>query len=181
MSEPVQISDGSESEEGSFLYEIVSLFLLVGLIYFFVRGGLILGFRTVSPMVSVSSPSMTHSNGSWEEYYVSRGLDPSQVEDFPFQNGLQKGDLVFIQGLNSIEDLRIGDVVVYWKSEVGGSKRIIHRVVKIEDNDQYITTKGDANAGVGVYEKKIGQEQIIGKAVFSVPYLGYPSVGFNNG
>lgn len=171
MSETVEKSGKQGSEEKSLLLEIISLILLVGIIYFLVKGGLVLGFRTPSPMMGVSSGSMDHADGSWKDYYVEKGYE---VSEFPFQNGLQKGDLVFVRGVNSIEDIERGDVVVFWWGRGGQRKRIIHRVAEINEDKGTISTKGDANL---VLERDIYIKNVIAKAVTSVPYLGYPSLG----
>ncbi len=167
MSENVE---KSARKDKSLLYEIISLFLLVGMIYFFVKGGLILGFQTTSPMMGVSSGSMNHTDGAWKDYYIDKEYT---VSEFPFQNGLQIGDLVFVQGVSSIDGVQVGDVVVFWWED-GSRRRIIHRVAKVNENKETISTKGDANP---VLEKSIEFDNVIGKAVFSVPYLGYPSLG----
>lgn len=158
-----------QSSIGVFLVELISLFLLVGTIYFGVKGVLVLGFRTTSPMMGVSSGSMYHHDNSWKNFYLNENYDPSE---FPFQNGLQEGDLVLVEGVNSYEDIEIGDVIIWQK---GQSKRIIHRVIEIDENSDYIVTHGDNNPPNAV-ETGIRLEDVIGKAVYSVPYLGYPSL-----
>lgn len=171
MSESVSNSEESMKNKKSLFYEIVSLFLLVGFIYFLIQGGLVLCFRTSSPMMGVSSGSMDTEDEGWRGYYEDGNENPSE---FPFQNGLQEGDLVFVRGLNSLEDIEVGDVVVFWWKGPEGKKRIIHRVAKINEAENTISTKGDDNPFL---ETGIYFENVIGKAVFSVPYLGYPSVG----
>lgn len=148
--------------------ETISILLFVGIIYFGIEGSLILALRSASPMMGVTHHSMTHSGESWEYYYEGKNLDPSE---FPFQDGLQPGDLVFVKGVDSSDDIDIGDVIIWERN----GKRIIHRV---SDNDRdeegvYFETKGDASPIPD--SPKIRIEDIVGKAVFSVPYLGYPS------
>lgn len=149
------------------LYEIISLLLLVGIIVFAVKGGLILGLQSSSPIMGVSSGSMTHSDDSWKYYYYRENYDPSE---FPFQRGIREGDLVFVKGVDSYEDISVGDVVIWWDGD--RELKIIHRIVEINKDRNYIRTKGDA---VPQPDDKIPFKNIIGKAVFSIPYLGYPS------
>ena len=53
----------------------------------------------------------------------------------------------------------------------------IHRVVDIKDG--YYTTKGDHNAATFFFEEKVGKEQIYGKVLLKIPYLGWVKVAFN--
>lgn len=141
--------------------EVLTLLLLIGIVYFAVKGALILGLGTVSPMVGVSGTSMTHSDNMWRIYYENN------AEGFPFQDGVHPGDLVLVEGIDSMEDLKMGDVVVW----VDGNTRIIHRVALKKEN--YLRTRGDNNEYL---DDKISVDRVIGKAVFSVSYLGYPSL-----
>lgn len=151
-----------------FVRDLISMFLLVGVVFFGVRGVLVLAFQTSSPMMGVSSGSMTHSGG-WENYYIERGINP---DNFPFQNGLQKGDLVIVNGVHSIEDIHVGDVIV-WKRR--DETPIIHRVVEVNRGEGYFNTKGDNNPDF-VIDERIRMNHVIGEAVLSIPYLGYPSL-----
>ena len=167
----------SETDRRSMWLEIVSIFLLVGFAYFLIEGSLVMGFRTTTPVTVVSSTSMdTPDSQDWQFDYQERGFDP---ENFSFQNGLQVGDLVFVRGVSSVDEVEVGDVVVFWQQDVGESKRIIHRVYgkDVEQGQHFITTRGDGNQGSGEYERWIGEDRLVGKAVFSVPYLGYPALG----
>lgn len=151
-----------------FVRDLLTIFLLVGVLFFGIKGILIFSLHASSPMMGVSSGSMRHIDDQWEDYFVERGINP---ENFPFQNGLQRGDLVFVKGVHSLSDIQVGDVVVWQR----GRKSIIHRVVKVNLENDYFNTKGDANPEHSV-EKRIRINHVIGKAVFSIPYLGYPSI-----
>src|SRR3989344_5093155 len=91
---------------------IIYLAILAGLIYGVPRG-LVYILKTPYPMASITSGSM------WPE--------------------LKRGDLVFIKGINSKDEVQLGDIIVY-KNQVGFT---IHRIVKI--NGDTVITKGDAN------------------------------------
>ena len=69
-------------------------------------------------------------------------------------------------------DIYVGDIVAF----KGPSSPILHRVidVKAEKESTYYTTKGDANNTPDPY--KISNKDIIGKLLFTIPYLGYPIV-----
>lgn len=152
-----------------FIRDLILLALMVGIIYFGVKGALILGLRTPSPMMGVEGTSMIHPDDSWKSYYEQHGYDP---EEFPFQSGLQPGDLVFIKGIDSPKEVEVGDIIV-WEDRTGTST--IHRVVEIGKGPGgwYFKTKGDHNLikDPGI----IRPDEVLGEAILSVPYLGYPS------
>ena len=72
-------------------------------------------------------------------------------------------------------DIRIGDVVLY---EVELSKKkykVLHRVIDIKEKKGQIVyiTKGDNRRYADAWY--VNRENIIGKLLFSLPYLGYVS------
>jgi signal peptidase len=121
---------------------ILYLALLVGLVWG-VPKGLVYALKTDYPMASITSGSM------WPE--------------------LKKGDLVLIKGIDSKEEIKIGDIVVY-QNPKGFT---IHRVIKLDEDT--LITKGDAN---NVNDAPVGYEEIIGKALtfnektVRIPFLG---------
>ncbi len=92
-------------------------------------------------------------------------------------------------------DIAVGDIIVFVS---GKPDPIIHRVVKkTQTGDSYVfTTKGDnyktnpfpIGSQKGPFTSTIGEidetnileSQIIGAAVFRIPYLGYIKIGFVN-
>jgi len=85
----------------------------------------------------------------------------------------QKGDILIIQGVSK-DELKIGDVVVF--SVPGQPIPVVHRIIKI-NSDTTFQTKGDANNGQLPFEKSVEYEQIYGKQVFTIPYLGWVKIG----
>ncbi|MBU1993055.1 signal peptidase I [Patescibacteria group bacterium] len=87
---------------------------------------------------------------------------------------LKRGDMVFVKGVKTKEDIDVGDIVVYKNVHYGFT---IHRVINIS-NDKVIT-KGDAN---NTQDAPINAGEIIGKAVtfknkpIRIPYLGIVSI-----
>lgn len=65
-----------------------------------------------------------------------------------------------------------GDVITY-KPKDGKVGSITHRIVKTENSasGKSFTTKGDANNAADI--NPVSSEDIIGKVLFSVPYIGY--------
>ncbi len=161
-----------EDSWASLIVSLVLAFLIIKFIFFpflsFVTG-------TSLPLVIVESCSMYHSDGMdlvfKSPIYGQYGLSLEDSKNWSFKNGLSKGDIIFAVGAD-YEDLHVGDVIIF-----NGRQRhpIIHRIISIND-DGTVTTKGDnfkTNSGLLDIERSIKSEQIIGKAVFRVPYLGW--------
>jgi len=87
---------------------------------------------------------------------------------------LNKGDLVVID--QKSHNLDKNDIIAYRK----GSKIIIHRINKIEKNGDDINyyTKGDNNKKND--DLIVKADMILGKVKLRLPYVGYPTVWFNN-
>jgi signal peptidase I len=162
-------------------------------------------FGTSLPLAIVESSSMDHSavknsinqyelcgnyfssgkSFKFEEYWNTCGkwyedntnITKTQFSDFRFKNGFKKGDIMIIFGK---KNLKRGDVVVF---NAGRNHPVIHRVINLNP----IQTKGDHNSGqitpandpyYGTDETNITPSQIIGVAVFRVPYLGWIKLFF---
>lgn len=69
-------------------------------------------------------------------------------------------------------DYKIGDVITFGVSSKT-QKPTTHRIydIKVENGQPVYITKGDANNGLDL--KEITNKDIIGKVLFSVPYIGY--------
>jgi len=105
-------------------------------------------------------------------------IKPLAVATGSMEPNINIGDVVIIRKCN-IEDIKVGDVIEYNKN---GSS-IIHRVIEINNDNEgnyYLVAQGDNNETM---DKKVLEEQITGKALFKIKYLGYPAVWlstFNN-
>ena len=88
---------------------------------------------------------------------------------------IEVGDVVIVKKC-TINDIDVGDVIEYQIE----TQSIVHRVTKkeIEQNAFKITTKGDNNNSEDA--KPVYEEQIIGKVIFKIKYLGLPSVWLKN-
>ena len=86
-----------------------------------------------------------------------------------------RGDAVLIKQLESseIKNLKVGDIIVFIKDK----KTVMHRIIEkeeIKEGTFVYKTKGDNNNGP---DKGVVEEgKIIGKYVFGIKYIGYPSV-----
>ena len=173
-------------EDDSVLSWIVNIILAFVLIKFIVYPGLGLLLGTGYPIVAVVSSSMKHDGSfdNWwstqENWYSGYNISSEQFSSFDFRNGFNKGDIMVLYGKKP-KDIKVGDVIVF------RSKRpdpIIHRVVKGWELDEkyYFQTKGDHNSdsikSFTLDETNIGEERLLGKAVFRVPLLGYVKIWF---
>ena len=102
------------------------------------------------------------------------GLKPYAVLSGSMRPAYEVGSLIYVKSVD-YKELKVGDPVTYMISEdTVVTHRIIEVLVDEEDPDtiRYFT-QGDANDqpdGTSVHYKNI-----IGKPVFTIPYLGYVS------
>ena len=102
------------------------------------------------------------------------GLEPYVVLSGSMEPTYHVGSLIYVKSVD-YKELKVGDPITYMISQdTVVTHRIIEVLVDEEDPDtlRYFT-QGDANTvadGTSVHYKNI-----IGKPVFSIPYLGYVS------
>ena len=84
-----------------------------------------------------------------------------------------KGDILVLRGVEPGE-LGVDDIIVF--SVAGRDIPIVHRIVKINPDGSF-QTKGDANSGQLSFEFHVSPEDIHGKVVVIVPYLGWVKIG----
>lgn len=163
-------------------FSIIFLFIFIKFIFF---PFLSLVTGTSLPLAIVESCSMYHSEifhnfDNWWEQHESKYsayFEKEQFKKFIFKNGFNKGDILFIIKANP-EKLKTGDIIIF---NAGQQNPVIHRIINISFNDgKYIfSTMGDNNNGQLSIEKNISEEQLMGKAIFSVaPYIGWGKLIF---
>jgi signal peptidase I len=180
-----------DDSAASWIVNILLAFVLIKFIVYPVLGFLL---QTSFPIVAVVSSSMEHT-GNFEEWWSSNAICASQqcsqgefysiygitkddFKKFKFKNGFNKGDIMVLYGSGS-GDLKVGDVLVFKASR---PDPIIHRIIKKTNTvDGYVfQTKGDHNsrsiAASDLNEMSIYDNQLVGKAVFRLPYLGYVKI-----
>ena len=91
-------------------------------------------------------------------------LSPSMEPEY------KTGALLYVKKVDP-QKLKVGDVITFMVSR---ETTVTHRIVEISrenDGQLYFKTKGDANktADAG----SVNQNNILGKPVFDIPYLGY--------
>ncbi|ASA78536.1 signal peptidase I [Thermococcus sp. 5-4] len=83
------------------------------------------------------------------------------------------GDMVVIESVN-LDSVTVGDVIAFHPPNAKDEKTLVtHRVVEVITNGsrRYFQTKGDNNEDLDPF--LVPSENVVGKAVFSLPYLGY--------
>jgi signal peptidase I len=114
------------------------------------------------------------------DWYREKNITKQKFEEFPLKNGFKKGDIIVVWGRF---EPKIGDVIIFKPNPSSSAPRpIIHRVVEISGDT--MQTKGDHNekqltASNNIYntdETNIKKDQIIGKAILRIPYLGWPKI-----
>jgi len=156
----------------SFFTDAILIILIGKFIFFPVLG---VALATDLPAVAVLSSSMDHNDQSFDTWWANRenqygtfNITESEFSEYDYTDGFSKGDVLIVHGQASY---LAGDVIVYHTP--ARANPIIHRVVLVDGEYQ---TKGDANSGQIGFEKSIDIDQISGKAVFKIPYLGWPKV-----
>ena len=174
------------SEDNSIWSWIVNIILAFILIKFIVYPGLGFLLGTSYPVVAVVSESMEHStelDGWWgnnKDWYIPMGINRGNFDNFPLKNGFNKGDIMVLMGRDA-KDIKIGDVIVF---RTVMKDPIIHRVVNITNYNGkiYFQTKGDNNKDFIksqiLDERRINSDNVIGKAVLRIPFLGYIKIIF---
>ena len=180
-------------EEDSFWSWVVSIVLAFVIIKFLVYPGLGLVLGTQNPIVAVVSGSMEH-DGSFEEwwnspavckvsctqaeFYAMYNITKDNFLSYPYNNGFNIGDIMILFGTKP-KNIRKGDILVF---NADLQVPIIHRVInKWEVNGKYyFTTKGDHNTDLfyAIGEDRINENQVIGRAVLRIPWLGYIKIWF---
>ena len=99
---------------------------------------------------------------------------PVAVLTYSMVPAFTRGDVVVINKLSDVEksELKKGDIIQYKRKDT----MVIHRIIDIvDDNDErgYIL-QGDNNNSEDPFI--VYDNQVVGKEVFSIPKLGYPSV-----
>jgi signal peptidase I len=113
-------------------------------------------------------------------WYEERNITKPEFSSFSLKNGFRKGDIIVVWGRFKP---KLGDVIIFQPNQDSTAPRpIIHRIIKITDG--ILQTKGDHNekqlvASNNIYntdETNIRQDQIVGKAILKIPYLGWPKI-----
>ena len=172
-------------EDNSVWSWIVNIVLAFLIVYFVIYPGLGLLFGTSLPVVGVVSGSMEHNKLGFDDFYQgqrsfyeSNNIKKEDFEQFPFKNGFNKGDIMILFKADP-KKIEVGDIIIY---QANHENPIIHRIIKISEDEKgkYYTTKGDNVGIVQDFEKMIYGKDLLGRAVFRIPYLGWVKIGFTS-
>lgn len=98
--------------------------------------------------------------------------DTRRVDGYSMLPTLEGGDLVVIQNV-PIDQVHVGDIIVYNSLCSAGGESVVHRVVQISSAG--LITKGDNNAGTDQADRiavgPITQQCLEGKVIYVVPYV----------
>lgn len=104
----------------------------------------------------LSGSDVTYIAGYRIHYILSGSMEPT----------IRTDSLVIGKKVNSLSDLRVGDIVCYRAFDTRRQETIevIHRIISIDDNG-IITTQGDHNEAADVFRLEIGN--IKDKVIFT--------------
>lgn len=103
---------------------------------------------------------------------------PIAVISNSMKPSFSRGDICIIKKVTDykqITQIQKGDIIEYYLNNI----YIVHRVVEVQNKDDKISfiTKGDNNMVEDLLP--VSEEQVVGIVVYTIPYLGYPSVWFS--
>ncbi len=166
-------------QEDSWLSFVATLALAFVVIKFIFFPGLSFLTGTSLPLVIVESCSMYHHEDGMAKSFESSsiyekyGLELEDSVGWDFQNGFSKGDVIFVVGA---DEAQVGDVIIF---NAGARYPLIHRLMEAGETyatkgDNYKTNSARQYPG----EDKISEDQLIGKALFRVPFVGWAKLIF---
>ena len=96
------------------------------------------------------------------------GYTPYSVISGSMEPTYKTGSLVFVKNV-PVQSIKTGDAISFVIDK--NLTVATHRVIDISDDGEYFYTKGDANSSPD--PSPVYYKNIIGKATFSISYLGY--------
>ena len=141
------------------------------------------------PLMVIESCSMNHNgilgdfDNWWEEYggwYQKNSITKEEFKEFAYTRGMKMGDIVLVWNHG---DIKLGDVIIFSPNKESSAQNpIIHRVISLDP----LATKGDHNIGQLTLnnnnertdETDIKENQVLGKAIFKIPRLGWAKLFF---
>ena len=98
-------------------------------------------------------------------------IKPIAIATGSMEKELYPGDVAIVKKCNS-NDVVVGDIIEYQME----GYTVVHRIVeKNQRNGEFFfTTKGDNNKHPD--SKEVTEQQLIGKVIFKIKYIGYPAI-----
>ena len=101
------------------------------------------------------------------------GMTPLAVLSGSMEPTYHVGSLVYVKDADPAE-VQVGDPITF---KISDDTMVTHRVVAIDTEAQTFQTKGDANDNVD--GGAVAYQNLVGKPVFTIPYMGYLAVYAN--
>ena len=98
------------------------------------------------------------------------GYQEMAVLSGSMEPNIHVGAIVYVKE-EPFENIMAGDVITY---QLSGGTYVTHRVVEVDEAEKMVITQGDANDAVD--NSPVSSEQIVGKAHFNLPLIGYISI-----
>lgn len=120
----------------------------------------------LSDVVAIMTPSMEHADFEqfyYYNYFESLNYSAEEIDNFPYHEGLNVGDVILAKKTNSYE---VGDVIVFTSDYY--PDKLVHRVASADP----LKTKGDNNPQSYVFDENI--REVIGEVVLRIPFIGLP-------
>lgn len=98
-------------------------------------------------------------------------IKPIAIASGSMEKELNVGDIAIIKKCNA-NDVNVGDIIEYQME----GYTVIHRIIEknMKDGEFYFITKGDNNQYPD--NEEVREDQLIGKVIFKIRYLGYPAI-----
>jgi len=103
------------------------------------------------------------------------GLSGYFVESDSMAPTFTKGSVVFTEKVE-FEDIRVGDILTFESEDT--TKRFTHRVYELDNNEQLIYTKGDANDTRDPLPTSY--KFVKGRVIYILPFMGYVIEALNS-
>lgn len=103
------------------------------------------------------------------------GLSGFVVESDSMAPTFTRGDVVFAEKIE-FDDIRVGDILTFESKDT--TKRFTHRVYELDNNEQLIYTKGDANNTQD--PSPIAYKFVKGRVRYVLPFVGYVIKALNS-
>ncbi len=98
-------------------------------------------------------------------------IKPVAIATGSMEKEFHVGDVAIIKKCNA-NDVNVGDIIEYQME----GYTVIHRIIekKQKKGEYYFITKGDNNGAPD--NEEVREEQLIGKSIFKIRYIGYPAI-----
>ncbi|MBQ8027605.1 MAG: signal peptidase I [Clostridia bacterium] len=100
------------------------------------------------------------------------GTEVYAVATPSMEDQIPEGSIVFV---HSADEYSRGEVIT---AALSNGNTFTHRIISVDKEAELIYTKGDSNPSPDPLPTSL--DDVVGKVVFSVPYLGFLSLNFNS-